>query len=196
MKNDKFNPRVNHQIRAEELRVLGIDGKQIGVMKLSEALAQAHKVGLDLIEIAPKARPPVVKIADLGKFRYEQEKKLKKDKKKIKSGELKEIRFSPFIAKHDYQVRIERIKEFLDEKNKVRATVVFKGRHMGSKRFGYELLKNVVKDLGLEVSIDMEPKFVGRHLQMVISPTGKIKKQEKDRKTTIKKNDKKDKTKN
>ena len=85
------------------------------------------------------------------------------------------MRFSPFIAKHDYEVRIGRIKEFLEEKNKVRATVVFKGRHMGSKKFGYELLKKVLGDSGMEVSIDMEPKFVGRHLQMVISPTGKTK---------------------
>lgn len=144
-------------------------------MKLGEALAKANKAGLDLIEIAPKARPPVAKIADLGKFRYQQEKILKKQKKGAKGTELKEVRFSPFIAEHDYKVRLERTKEFLEEGNKVRVTVVFKGRHMGSKRFGYELMKKVLSEFKEKAIVDMEPKFIGRHLQMVISPVKKSK---------------------
>ena len=117
--------------------------------------------------------PPVVKIVELGKFKYEQEKRLQKEKKKSKASELKEIRLSPFIAQHDYDVRMGRIREFLAESNKVRVVVVFMGRHMSSKQFGYDLLKRVVNDLGDKIVIDMEPKFLGRHLAMVVSPIKK-----------------------
>jgi translation initiation factor IF-3 len=178
LRKGKTNYRVNKQIRAERVRVIGSDGKQLGVMSLTEALAESKKEGFDLIEIAPKAKPPVTKIADIGKFRYQQEKKRKKQKSKSKSAELKEVRFSPFIGDHDYIVRTGRIKEFLDEGNKVRATVVFKGRQMGSKKFGYDLLKKVLGEFEERVVVDMNPKFVGRHLQMVISPVKRGMKQE------------------
>ena len=174
LRNAKLNYRINHQISASELRVIGPDGKQIGVLNRSEAQKKADELNLDLIEIAPKAKPPVAKIESLGKFRYHEEKKLKKQKKGAKSGELKEIRFSPFIAPHDYDVRLERIKEFLDENNKVRVVVVFKGRQMGNKDFGYDILDKVTKAFVGRIVIDMDPKFLGRHLAMVISPTHKI----------------------
>lgn len=170
MKTAKFNFRVNHQIRAPEVRVIGSDGKQAGVMKLTEALSKAQEKDLDLVEIAPNARPPVVKIVELGKYKYDLEKKQRKQKK-AKGGELKEIRFSPFIAENDYKVRIERINEFLDEKNKVRVVVKFLGRQMGSKQFGYNLIDRILSDLGGRVAVDMEPKFLGRHLITIISPT-------------------------
>lgn len=175
LKTGQPNYKVNQQIRASEVRVINSFGKQLGVMKLNEALAAAQKEGLDLVEIATNAKPPVVKIVDLGKFRYEQEKKLRKAKKGNKASELKEIRLSPFIAQHDYEVRMERIREFLTENNKVRVVVVFMGRHMGSKQFGYDLLKRVVNELGDRIAVDMEPKFLGRHLAMVISPVKKAK---------------------
>jgi translation initiation factor IF-3 len=164
---------INNRIRAPKVRVLDGDDKQIGVMDTIKALAKAKEAGLDLVEIAPKARPPVVKIIDFGKFRYREEKKLKKSKKKSKSGELKEVRFSPFIAGGDFGTRIERIKEFLEENNKVRLVVKFKGRQMGSKKFGYDVLEKIVDNFRDEVVIDMKPKFLGRHLSMVISPTKK-----------------------
>lgn len=157
------------------MRVIGSDGKQEGVLNISTALQKAHEEGLDLVEIAPTAKPPVVKIVELGKFRYEQEKKLQKEKKKTKASELKEVRFSPFIAEHDYNTRIEKIKEFLGESNKVRLVVVFKGRQMGSRDFGYKLFKRVVESFGDTVAVDMEPKFIGRHLIMTISPLKKVK---------------------
>ena len=169
----KFNWRINNQIQAQEVRVIGPDKKQIGVMKLNEALAKANEAGLDLVEIAPTAKPPVVQIVELGKFKYEQEKRLRQEKKKTKASELKEIRFSPFIAQHDYQTRMVKIKEFLDESNKVRLVVVFKGRHMGSKQFGYDLLKKITSELGARIAVDMQPKFLGRHLVMGISPVKK-----------------------
>lgn len=173
MKSFKFNWRVNKDIRAPEVRVLDEDGKQIGVMKLGEALNKAQKDGLDLIEIAPTAHPPVVKIIELGKFRYEEEKKAKKAAQKTKASELKEVRFSPFIAENDFHTRLDHIKEFLAEKNKIKVVVVFKGRQMGSKTFGYNVINNILKELGDSVVTDMQPKFLGRHLVTIISPINK-----------------------
>jgi len=169
--------RTNHEITARELRVIGADGKQIGIMSTLEALKLAKEAKLDLVEITAKANPPIAKVVDYSKFRYREEKKLKAQTKKNKGGELKEIRFSPFIAENDYQTRLERVREFLAQRNKVRLVVVFKGRQLGSKRFGYELLNRVNKELGENISIDSEPKFFGRHLATVISPRLNIKKQ-------------------
>lgn len=173
MKADKRFWRTNEQIRAPEVRVIGEDGKQLGVMKIADALAQAKKKGVDLIEIAPMAKPPVAKIIEFGKFRYQEEKKQRRDGKKSKQGEVKEVRFSPFIAENDFKVRFERVKEFLEEKNKVRLVVVFKGPQMRKKEFGYQLLTKILALLGEGINVDMEPKFLGKHLMMVISPTSK-----------------------
>ncbi len=170
LKKGKLNLRVNHQITAPSVRVIGQDGKQLGVLTVSEALNKALEAGLDLVEIAPSAKPPVVKIVNLGKFTYQLEKKEKKERKKAKSSELKEIRFSPFIGEHDYNTRIERIKEFFEAGNKVKIVVVFLGRQMGSKEFGYNLLDKIVSQFGDTIAIDMKPKFLGRYLSMVVSP--------------------------
>ena len=163
------------------MRVVDATGKQVGVISRTEALAKAKEANLDLIEIAPMAKPPVAKIINLGKFLYAEEKRKKAEAKKTKASELKEIRFSPFIAANDYNTRLERVRKFLGEKNKVKAVVVFKGRQLGSKPFGYQLLGRIIKDLGEgSVSVDMEPKFLGRHLVMIISPRVKkaVKKEE------------------
>lgn len=169
----RLNWRINNYIRADEVRVIDEKGEQLGVLKLEEAIKRAKDQSKDLIEIAPSAVPPVAKIIEFGKFKYQEEKKLKKQKTKTKASELKEIRFSPFIGQGDFDTRMARIKEFLDENNKVRLVVVFKGRQMGSKKFGYELLEKVVEPISNRISIDMEPKFFGRHLAMVISPNKK-----------------------
>ena len=173
MSNLKLTWRVNHEIRAPRLRVIGADSKQIGILTKTQALSKAREAQLDLVEVAPNADPPVAKIVNFSKFRYQEEKKLKAENKKVKGGELKEIRFSPFIADNDYNTRLARVKEFLSGKNKVRVVVVFLGRQMGSKQFGYDLLKRILQDLGDNVKVDMEPKFMGRHLSMVVSPTNK-----------------------
>lgn len=173
MKKSKQYWRTNKQIHAPEVRVIDEKDKQIGVLKLPDALKKAEKAKLDLVEIAPNAKPPVVKIIDFGKFRYQERKKSKLQKKNSKSSELKEIRFSPFIGEADYNTRLQKIKEFLKEKNKIRLVVKFKGRQMGSKKFGYDLLKRIITELAGEITIDMEPKFIGRHLTMVVSPTAK-----------------------
>jgi translation initiation factor IF-3 len=158
----------NNQISAKELRVIGPDNKQIGILQRDEALKMASQENLDLVLIAEKASPPVAKIVDLGKFIYQEEKKLKKQKSK--GNDLKEIRFSPFIGGADYETRLKRIREFLEDKDKVKLTVVFKGRQLGSKSFGYELLSKTVKELGEKIRVDSEPKFLGKHLSMIISP--------------------------
>lgn len=190
MKRTKQYWRKNNQIQAPEVRVIGADGKQLGVMATHKALREAIDAGLDLVEIAPFAKPPVAKIVDIGKFKYQEEKKLKKQKKKTKTGDLKEVRFSPFIGEADYNTRLVRIKEFLGEGHKIRAVVKFKGRQMGSKQFGYNLFKRLLDALGDAITIDMEPKFFGRHLGMVISPTKKAKELKQSSKKTNRKSKK------
>ena len=168
MKKTNLFFKSNEQIRATSLRVIDGDNKQIGVISREAALKRAKDEKLDLVLIAENANPPVAKIVNLGKFTYAEEKKLKKQK--AKSTDLKEIRFSPFIGEADYETRVKRIKEFLDGRDKVKLTVVFKGRQLGSRGFGYGLLDKVVKGFGDTVHVDSEPKFIGRHLSMIISP--------------------------
>ena len=174
----KHRYRVNNQIRSPKIRVIGEDGKQIGVLDLEDAFGQANNNGLDLIEIAPQAKPPVVRMMELGKFQYQEEKRMRAEKKKSKTSELKEVRFSPFIAENDFATRVSRVKEFIEDKNKVRVVVKFKGRQMDAKKSGYGVAGKVLKELGDGVVVDMEPKFLGRHLVMVISPLTKGKKVE------------------
>lgn len=187
--------RTNEQIRTPKVRVIGNGGKQLGVLDIEKALALAKKEGLDLVEIAPHAKPPVTRIVDIGKFKYEEEKKQKAQKKKTKTSGLKEIRFSPFIGEADYNTRLIRIKEFLEDKNKVKVVVKFKGRQMGSKQFGYKLFKRLLDHLGDRVGVDMSPKFLGRHLIMIISPLAKEKKKKEEASPATKKTEKKKKTK-
>lgn len=173
MEKTNFNWRINHQIKAPQVRLIGKDGKQIGVVSLQEALSQSQKEELDLVEIAPNAKPPVAKIVNIGKFRYEEEKKARREQKKAKPSELKEVRVSPFIAEHDFSNRFDKIKGFLEESNKVKVVVVFTGRQMNSKDFGYAILKRITSQLGDSIVMDMPPKFLGRHLVTIISPLKK-----------------------
>ncbi len=174
--NSQINYRLNHQIKAPKLRVVSSDGKFIGILPTGEALKKALDEGLTLIEVAPNADPPVAKIVDLGKFKYEEEKKARKEKRGIKGGDTKEVRFSPFIGDHDYNTRLKRVEEFISEKNKVRLVVVFTKRQMGSKDFGYGLLNKIAGHFGERIGTDMQPKFLGKHLIMVISPKNVSKK--------------------
>ena len=162
--------RTNEQIRAQQVRALDAEGKLIGIMTVKEAIALAQKTGEDVIEIAPKAEPPVVKVIEIGKFKYQEEKKRKEQQKKAKAAELKEVRFSPFMGDEDFRTRMRRVREFLINGDKVKTVVVFKGRHMDSKKFGYALLKKILSEFGEAVAVDMEAKFSGRYLAMIISP--------------------------
>lgn len=163
--------RVNQNIKAPKLRVIGPAGKQLGIFSLSEALAKANEAELDLVEIAATANPPVAKIIDFAKFKYHEEKRNREAKLKEKKGtELKEIWLTPFMADNDYQVRLGRIKEFLEDNHKVRITVRFTFRQMVHREFGYEILKKVVADTSEISKIDQEPKFLGRQLMMMLTP--------------------------
>ena len=189
MKKDTFRYRINNQISADKVRVIDPDGKQVGVMNLKKALKEAYDRKLDLVEIAPNSKPPVVKIIELGKFKYIEDKKRKKEKLGSKKGDVKEIRFSPFIGDADYKMRLRKVQDFLNQGFKIRAVVKFKGRQMGRKNFGYELLKKLIDEVDRDINIDMEPKFIGRHLTCIISPSTKVVKKEVGEKEVKEKKD-------
>ncbi len=147
----------------------------IGEMSKDEAVKKAKDEGLTLVEIAPNAVPPVAKIVDFGKFKYSEEKKARAQAKGVKGGEVKEIRFTPFIGDADFRVRIERIREFFADKNKVRVVVVFTGPQMRVKNTGFNVIERVKAEFGESIITDMTPKFLGKHLVTVISQTAKKK---------------------
>lgn len=157
-------------------------------MSVAEAIQKAKEVGLDLVEIAPKAKPPVCKIIDFKKFKYLEAKKLKTAAKKSKQSELKEVRVTPFIAENDLENRLNKTINFLKHKHQVKISVQFKGRQMGKKDFGYKLMEYFVENLTEYAKIHQEPKFVGRQLSMIVIPDEKKKiKQAEDEKVTKKK---------
>ena len=162
--------RVNHKIRVAEVRVIGEDGKIMGIMLTKQAQAMASQAGLDLVEINPKAVPPVCKVMDYGKFKYEKKKKEREAKKHQTVIELKEVKFRPNTDAHDIQVKTRNIRRFLEEKNKVKLTVRFRGREMAHKDIGRKLLMRVsasVEELG---GVTQHPREEGRVMTMIISP--------------------------
>lgn len=165
--------RVNERIFANQLRVLGSDGKQIGILSKWDALKKAKDEGLDLVEIAPSAKPPVAKIIDFKKFLYQEEKKKREEKKKAKASETKEVRLGPFMNDHDLKVMIRRAREFLEEGNKVRLVLKFIGRQIVHPEFGQEIVKKVIAEL-LDISkVDREAHFEGKQLIALLSPERK-----------------------
>jgi translation initiation factor IF-3 len=161
--------RVNGRIRAREIRVImGSTGEQLGVMKLSDALRKAQSLGLDLVEIAPTATPPVCKIIDFGKFRYDVSKQTKD--KRPSGSKLKEIKFRVNIDEHDYLTKIRHGEEFLDRGNKVRVQLQFRGREMAHQEFGMQLVEKVRDDLSGMSQVEMNPKITGRNITMTLAP--------------------------
>ena len=163
-------PRVNNRINSLEVQVISSKGQNLGILSTKEALYLAEQEGLDLIEIAPKAKPPVCKIIDMGKYKYDLQKKANKAKKKQKISELKEIKFRPGTEIHDYNFKIKNAQKFLSKKDKVKFTVRFKGREMQHHHLGMELLKRVEDDLKEVGKLELSPKFEGRQMTMVIQP--------------------------
>lgn len=163
--------RINQNIQAKELRVLDPEGKQLGLFSREDALAKAQKAGLDLVEIAPKAKPPVAKLIEYAKFKYQQEKKEREARRKEKKGsEQKEVWLTPFMGDNDYATKLEKIKEFLIEGSKVRVVVKFKGPQMSHREFGYQLADRVGSDTKDRAVIEQPPKFLGRQLLFMLSP--------------------------
>ena len=167
----RHTPRVrkNERIRAREIRVIGPDAKQIGILSTPEALSMARKLGLDLVEISASAQPPVCRILDFGKFQYEQSKK-GKDQKRHPKSKLKEVKFRVRIEQHDYMVKLKRAEDFLDKGNKVKLTLSFRGREMEHKELGFDVVKRAVKDLTHVGVSDGDPKMAGRNITLVVNP--------------------------
>jgi translation initiation factor IF-3 len=160
--------------------VVDDQGNQLGVLPLQEALFKARQKNLDLVEVAGKAKPPVCKLINFKKFKYQEDKKQRQGKKGAKKQELKEVRFTPFIAKNDFVIRVKRAREFLKAGNKVRLTVRFLGRQITRKEFGYQLLtkaNDALKDIS---KVESESKFQGRMLMMTLGPSGKNKVNKKE----------------
>jgi len=169
-KDLKKKYRVNEQIKANEVRLIGPDGKQIGIVSLSEALRYADDYGLDLVEIAPTANPPVCKIMDFGEFLYQEAKKAKEAKKKQKQIEIKEIKLSPKTEKHDLEVKIRHILRFLEDENKVKIRVVFKGREIAHPEMADRVLQAIFSAVKDKAQIESPPKIEGKQMITVIAP--------------------------
>ena len=166
----KDGPRVNENIDVPEVRLIGADGENIGVVSVQEAIQKSEEVGLDLVEISPNASPPVCKILDLGKFKYELQKKRNEAKKKQKVIDVKEIKLRPNIEDHDYEVKMRSMHRFLMDGDKVKITMRFRGREMNHQEIGVNLLKRVVDDTEKVAKIEQEAKMEGRQLVMVMAP--------------------------
>lgn len=172
--------RVNERIRAPRVRVVSGKGEQLGVMDTREAVEKAKALGLDLVEVASKADPPVCRVVDYGKWKYEQS-KLKKNAKSKSTTRLKEVKFRVRTEAHDYNIKLGRAEEFLDEGHKVRMQLQFRGRENAHREIGFEKMVRIKEDLKTMAHVDQEPKLVGRNIVMVLSPLPEGKRQRKFR---------------
>ena len=167
---EEDGPRINEEIRVKEVRLIDENGENRGVISIREALQLAADAGLDLIEISPQAVPPVCKILDFGKYKYEMQKRKAEAKKNQKVIEIKELKLRPMIDTHDYEVKIKQAKKFLGEGNKVKFTMRIKGREMNTRNLGQDVLHRILDDLEGLYKLDSEPKMEGRQMMMLISP--------------------------
>ena len=163
-------PRTNNRIRALEVQVISSDKKNLGIFPLKKAVEMAHQEGLDLIEISPSANPPVCKITDIGKYRYDLQKKANKAKKKQKIVNLKEIKLRPVTEIHDYNFKLKNAQKFLQKGDKVKFTIRFKGREMQHTHLGDKLMERIIKDTMKDGKVEVPPKLEGRQSIMIIQP--------------------------
>ena len=163
-------PRVNERIASPEVRVIGTDGKQLGILSIREALNAAENADSDLVEISPEAKPPVCKIIEYGKLKYQEQKKKNQAKKKQKTIEVKEIKIRPGIEKHDYEVKIRALSKFILNGNKVKVTMRFRGREMEHKDLGFELLNKLQVEVQKIAKTEVTPKIYGKQIMMVLVP--------------------------
>jgi len=163
-------PRVNEEIRIPQVRLIDQDGEMQGVLTVREAMQRAFAVGLDLVEISPNADPPVCKILDFGKFKYEQQKKKNEAKKKQKVIEIKEIKVRPNIDENDYQVKMRAMKSFIDEGDKVKVTLRFRGREMAHQDIGVRVLERIRAEMDTTSKVEQMPRMENRQMVMVLTP--------------------------
>jgi translation initiation factor IF-3 len=165
--------KINNKIDSRDVRLIGADGQNVGVVPTRQALIMAEEAGLDLVEISPDAQPPVAKILDYGKFRFQEQKRMAEARKKQKIIEIKEIKLRPMIDDHDYEVKMRAAKRFFEEGDKVKVTLRFRGREMDHQDLGYKLLIRVKADMAEIAKVELEPKPEGRQIIMILSPKGK-----------------------
>lgn len=165
--------RINAEITAPTVRLMGIENEPIGIVNIREALQQAEDAGVDLVEIAPQADPPVCRMMDYGKFKYQEQKRAHEARQKQKIIQIKEVKFRPGTDEGDYQVKLRNLKRFLDEGDKAKVTLRFRGREMAHQEFGYRLLERVRDDLLELAVVEQMPKMEGRQMVMVLSPKKK-----------------------
>lgn len=163
-------PRINREIKAKEVRLINYNGENAGVVSLAEALKIAQEVGLDLIEISPQVTPPVCKVLDYGKYKYEMQKKKNEAKKNQKVVSIKELKLRPMIDTHDYEVKVKQAKKFLAQGDKVKFTMRYKGREMSANDLGQEILNKLLEDLDGLCKVDSAPKMEGKQMFMIVSP--------------------------
>jgi translation initiation factor IF-3 len=166
----KDGPRVNEEIRSREVHLIMQDGANRGTVPIAEALQSAQEAGLDLVEISPNAAPPIVKILDYGKYKYQEQKKAAEARKKQKVVEVKELKYRPMIDDHDYDVKMRAMQRFFEEGDKVKVTLRFRGREMAHQELGTRLLNRVKEDVTKIAKVEMEPRFEGRQMIMILAP--------------------------
>jgi translation initiation factor IF-3 len=161
---------VNQRIRARSIRLIGVDGEQIGIVSVDEGLRLAREQELDLVEVAPQASPPVCRIMDYGKYKYEQSKRAKEARKHQHTIIVKEMKFRPKTEEHDYQFKLKHIQKFLEEGNKAKITVMFRGREMIHTNIGEKMLERLIQDTQEIASVEQQPKLEGRNMTLVLVP--------------------------
>lgn len=162
--------KINHRIDSRDVRLIDADGNNVGVVPTRQAMIMAEEAGLDLVEISPDAKPPVAKILDYGKFKFQEQKRLAEARKKQRVVEIKEIKLRPMIDDHDYDVKMKAARRFFDEGDKVKVTLRFRGREMDHKELGHKLLDKVRADIAEIAKVEMEPRFEGRQIIMILAP--------------------------
>jgi translation initiation factor IF-3 len=166
--------RTDRRIKAREVRVVGPTGEQLGILPIEEALAKAQEFGLNLVEVNPMSKPPVCKIMDYGRFKYEEKKRANEAKKKQVVVKLKEVKLRPKTEEHDYETKVRHVKEFLEEGNKAKITIMFRGREITHRNLGQAILDDVVKDTKDIAVVEQPPRMEGRSLFMIIGPNPKV----------------------
>lgn len=171
---EKNAHRINREIGVAEVRLVGEDSEQLGIVPTPQALAMAEEAGVDLVEIAPQAKPPVCRLMDYGKFKYQEQKRAHEAKLKQKQIQVKEVKFRPGTDDNDYNIKMRNMTRFLEDGDKVKVTLRFRGREMAHQEFGFRLLERIKVDLGELAVVEQFPKLEGRQLIMVVAPKKKV----------------------
>jgi translation initiation factor IF-3 len=177
---ERDTTRINERIRVPKVRLIGADGEQLGIVETSEALQRAQEADLDLVEVAPNSKPPVTRLLDYSKYRYEQEQKQKQARKHQQQVNVREIKLRPKIADHDYETKKGHVERFLRQRNKVKVTIMFRGREQAHPERGKDLLQRLVDDLDGLVAVESEPLQEGRNMSMMLAPTKEAGKKDDD----------------